>query len=167
MYSGTSLECSALPPYSMIHFWTLIMTPFCMNPCWAGSDQVQVVSLGDILSICHHWQFFAIGGLAGEIENKRLKEKKKIKPKKKSHPNRKYKKQKKKQKIRQYSNQQAEKKPKRRTKESKFFQLSYFITYMTGHSLVHQVWFILCTGHLVYTVYFLYIVILVVSVVNI
>ena len=42
MYFGTSLEGSTLTYHSLIHFWTLFMTHFCMNPCWVGSDQVQV-----------------------------------------------------------------------------------------------------------------------------
>ena len=95
------------------------MTPFCMNPCWVGSDQVQVnLEFGEILSALTFLS--KTGGLAGELENKRFKEKKKIQPKsKKSRPKRKYKKQKKKQKLRQNSNVQAHKNHKRRTKESK------------------------------------------------
>ena len=45
MCFGTFLESSTLTPRSMIHFWTLFMTLFCMNHCWAGSDQVRVNSV--------------------------------------------------------------------------------------------------------------------------
>ena len=94
-----------------------------MNPCWVGSDQVQVNFFSEKFS--SYENSFQTLGLDGELQNKMLKEKRKIHPKKKFRPKRnkrKYKKQKKqkrKQKLGPNSNLQSQKNRKRRTKESK------------------------------------------------
>ena len=106
------------------------MTHFCMNPCWVGSDQVQVNFFSEKFSSYENSSQTL--GLDGELQNKMLKEKRKIHPKKKFRPKRnkrKYKKQKKqkrkqkkqkrKQKLGPNSNLQSQKNRKRRTKESK------------------------------------------------